>query len=112
MLGLSLEDWRTVLLGFAGLGQTFFVLLYLTFPWFDSLLGKALFSKAVTLAVLLDVGVAARVLGFTQFNWFWILLYVALAVTIWMQFFAFVEVKLRAMRNGGSTPGHQAVKKL
>lgn len=82
--------WYTTIAIVASVGQTLFVLLYMTFPWFETFLGKALFIKALTLALLLDVALAG-----TLWDWpheeIWIVgLYGLTSVGIWAQFAAFL----------------------
>lgn len=98
------EFWRTLLLGVAGVGQTLFVILYMTFSWWQSFLGRALFYKSLILCITLDVGVLARILGLTDLDWFFVVLYACFALGIWWQFLAFLRVK-RAGRGTGMGDG-------
>lgn len=90
----SLETWRTVTLWAVGTGQTAFVLLYLSFPWWRSLTGRALFVKAVGLAVLVDVLLINRMAPIPHSDVLFTSLYVILAFGVWAQFFAFLQVSL------------------
>lgn len=90
----GIEYWRTVALTSVAIGQTVFVLLYMTFPWFKTFLGKALFYKAAVLAVLVDVGLFARLNpDAPAWNLTFTLLYTLLGVGVWVQFFAFLQIR-------------------
>lgn len=89
----DIDTWRTVTLASMAFGQTAFVILYLTFPWWRTFLGRALFYKALTLAILLDFGFAARYYDFIRSDKLFVVLYILLAGGIWWQFFAFLHVK-------------------
>jgi len=99
MMGLGLETWRSIALYGIAIGQTLFVLLYLTFPWYKSFLGRALFYKAFILAVLLDLALFAR-LNPTMFDWdaIFTVLYFLLGIGIWYQFSAFLRIRIAAHR--------------
>lgn len=101
---MTIEFWRTLALGSAAVGQTAFVLLYSTFPWWRSFLGRALFYKACTLCVILDVFIVARLLDFGRLDVVFIIMYVALSLGIWFQFFAFLYVKRKGMSSGYKGP--------
>ena len=58
---MDLETWYMGIVVVAAVGQTLFTLLYATFPWYRTFLGRALFIKAVSLMFTLDV-VFARVI--------------------------------------------------
>lgn len=84
--------WRTFILSGAALGQTLFVMLYVTFPWWHSFLGRALFLSALTLAVLLDALVVSRWLGLGRNDALFIVLDAAMAAGVWAQLFAFSTI--------------------
>lgn len=92
---MSLDFWRTLTLGSVAVGQTAFTLLYFTYPWWKSFLGRALFFKAVALAVLVDAYMLFRVLPFNNADRVFVTLYAFLAFGVWFQFFAFLKVKLQ-----------------
>lgn len=92
---MSIDYWRTVALSAAALGQTLFVVLYLTFPWYRSFLGRALFFKAAVFCLLLDMIVAARLMHWTNADKVFVVLYGVLAAGVWAQFFAFLRIKTR-----------------
>lgn len=94
MLTTSVEFWRTVWIAGAALGQTLFVVLYFTFPWWANFLGRALFFKAFVFAVLVDVAVAGRIWDWPHEEATFVILYGAVAAGIWFQFFAFLIVRL------------------
>ena len=52
---MDLEWWRTATIATAAVGQSLLVLLYATFPWYRTFLGRALFIKALTFVLLIDV---------------------------------------------------------
>lgn len=101
----DLEHWRTFFLVLSGLGATLFVLLYLTFPWRKNFLGRALFFKALILAIFLDCAAVSRLLGGGGINLFWITLYALFAVALWWQLIAFIRVKRIAMTKMVSAEG-------
>lgn len=86
--------WRTAGIVFAAVGQTAFVLLYITFPWWRTFLGKSLFFKAFAFALLVDVAVAGRVWDWPNEDVYFVVLYWLLGLGIWAQFIAFLRVKL------------------
>lgn len=96
MTGLDL--WRTVFITAAAVGQTFFVLLYVTFPWWRSFLGRALFIKAITFAILLDVAVVGRIWDWGSEQATIVTLYGVVAFGIWSQTSAFIRVMLTNRR--------------
>lgn len=103
---MSIDFWRTAGIAMAAIGQTAFVLLYLTFPWWEKFLGRALFFKAVTFALLVDIAVLGRVLDWDFEDVTFVVLYWITALGIWAQFVAFLRVRLQhrqdaVSRNGG-----------
>ena len=97
----DLDFWRTVAIGFAGIGQTLFVLLYATFPWWRTFLGRALFYKAVTLMILTDFILAARLFEFGNLDVWFVVIYGLLGIGIWAQALAFLSVKRNGKRDTG-----------
>lgn len=98
----DLDTWRTIAIGSAALGQTCFAALYLLFfPWWNSFLGRALFYKAITLAVLTDLVFLARFFGFARNDELFVFLYLALSFGIWWQFSAFLRVYRRGKAYNG-----------
>lgn len=87
------DTWRTLTLGGVATGQIAFCLLYATFPWYKSFLGRALFFKALVLALITGTYLLTRLLGWTNINETFIILYGLLAVGVWVQFFAFLKVR-------------------
>lgn len=85
----DIQMWRAALIALAATGQTLFVLLYMTFPWYRTFLGRALFIKALTFMLLLDVAAVGRIWDWPHEE-IWILaLYGLTAFGIWAQFTAF-----------------------
>lgn len=91
----SMDLWRTIMLGVAALGQCFFILLYMTFPWWRSYLGRALFSRALMLTVLMTFAWLGRVYNFGRDDLAFIVLYTLLAAGIWFEFSAFATIIIR-----------------
>jgi hypothetical protein len=83
--------WTTIV---AATGQALFTLFYLTFPWYKTFLGRALFFKAAMFTLLLG-GVAIGMV----YDWpnepVWITVFYTLtAIGIWAQFAAFIAERL------------------
>lgn len=89
----SIHFWRTAGIVAAAIGQTLFVLLYGTFPWWRNFLGRALFGKALAFMLLVDIAVAGRAFDWRYEDTTFVVLYWTLALGIWWQFFAFLRVK-------------------
>lgn len=90
---MDLEALRTITIVSAAIGQTAFVLLYLTFRWWETFLGKALFFKGLAFAALLDVAVAGRLMDWAYEDEIFIGLYIVLTLGVWAQLFAFWHTK-------------------
>lgn len=90
---MDLEWWRTATIASAAVGQSLFVLLYVTFPWYRTFLGRALFIKALTLALLIDVAVVGRVWDWKHEDIWIVALYGLTAFGIWAQLVAFIRQK-------------------
>lgn len=88
-------DWIKVAYHVSAIGQTAFVLFYLTLPWWRTYLGRALFFKSAVLMILLDLGVASLQWGWLANEQFFLFMYWLLALSIWGQFAAFVWSKYR-----------------
>lgn len=81
--------------------QTAFVLVYgLTSPWWQSLVGRALFTKALGLALLIDLSLAYQLLG----DDYWLRdavrlsIYSLIAVGAYLQLAALVQEKFASRR--------------
>lgn len=90
---MDLDWWRTTTIATAAVGQSLFVLLYATFPWYRTFLGRAMFVKALTFALLIDVAVAGRVWDWTHEETGIVILYGLTAFGIWAQLIAFIRQK-------------------
>lgn len=101
------ETLRTVALGVVSLGQTLFVILYATFPWYKTFLGRALFYKAVTLAVLTDVFIVSRLVEIPHADIVFVALYLFLGYGVWWQFLAFLKVRREGRQHPGLNPDHE-----
>lgn len=100
MFHQDLDFWRTAALAFAAVGQTVFVIQYLlAFPWYKSFLGRALFSKAVVLAFVMDFFIVGRFFGFSRNDYAYATLYLMLGLAIWAQTIAFFRVRLAGRQN-------------
>lgn len=86
---MSILEWFKTIAIIASTGQTLFVLLYLTFPWYQTFLGRALFIKALTLSLLLNVSLAGVLWDWPHEEIWVISLYGLTAFGIWAQFTAF-----------------------
>lgn len=96
---LSLETMRTIALSFVAIGQTCFVLLYATFPWWRSILGKALFYKALTLGVIVDMFFVVRLLPeWPYWDNVFVGLYFVLGTGVWLQFAVFLYIAMTRNR--------------
>lgn len=103
----SIEFWRTAGIISTAIGQTAFALLYMTFPWWKSFLGRALFFKAAAFMLLVDIAVVGRIYDWSFEEVTFIVLYWILAIGVWFQFFAFLRVRShsrqdRAVSGNGS----------
>lgn len=81
--------WYTAIAIAASVGQTLFVLLYMTFPWYNTFLGKALFIKALTLALLLNMALAGAIWDWGSEDVWIVSLYGIASFGIWAQLVAF-----------------------
>lgn len=86
---------RTLLILGVALGQTLFTVYYLTFPWWQTLLGQVLFGKAVSLMILVDFYAASRLFDFRENDVAFTLIYFLLGLGVWSQLFVFVYVSGR-----------------
>lgn len=90
----DLETWYRITLHSMALGQSLFVVLYMTFPWYRTFLGRALFYKAFMLAVMIDLGLIATMEPLLlPWDHVFVILYALLATGIWFQFFAFLRAR-------------------
>lgn len=103
---MSLDFWRTVMLGSVALGQTLFVVLYMTYPFWKSFLGRALFFKAIALAILVDMYMYFRLFPFENADVVFVGLYGLLAFGVWFQFFAFLRIRV-LHRQGRAVSGNE-----
>lgn len=90
----GMELWRTAAIAVVAIGQTAFVILYLTLPWRRSYLGRALFTFALSLALFADVIVVGRVWDWKYEEQTFIALYSFVGVGVWYQFLAFLETRI------------------
>lgn len=90
---MDFYDFRGIPLAAAAIGQTLFVLFYLTFPWWRSFLGRALFFKASAFAALLNTIVVGYLWDWRHEQTAYFVLYVVLAVGVWAQVVAFIATR-------------------
>lgn len=95
----DLDFWRTVALSTVALGQTLFVLLYMTFPWYASFLGRALFGKALALLLIVDFAALSRWFEFGAKDAVFVGLYLVLGLAVWAQFVAFLRVRVAGIQD-------------
>lgn len=95
----DLDSWRTSVLGIAAVGQTCFILLYATFPWWRSFLGRVLFVKSLTIGLLLISAELGQFWNWAYEEWTIVLVGAAVAVGIWGQVVAFICVMLTHRRS-------------
>src|SRR5688572_3775570 len=95
---MSVDFWRTVSLFGVALGQTLFVLLYWTFPWYKTFLGRALFYKSLMLATIVDAFIVARILD-VELDALFVVLYTMLGIGVWWQLIAFFRVRWAGKQN-------------
>ena len=82
---------------------TAFPLLYgLTSPWWRSLVGRALMTKAVGLALLIDISIVYQFLGddYAARNAVRFAVFGFILAGVWLQFFALLREKWKARRHG------------
>lgn len=90
--------WRTLAITCAAFGQTMFIGLYTLFPWWNDPLGRALFFKALSIAILLDLALLSRVVDMPMEDTLFTFLYFAFAVGVWVQAFTFLRIQWRGER--------------
>jgi hypothetical protein len=96
-------DWEVRLVYAAAVPQTLFVLGYGTRSrWWASLIGRALFTKALALAMLLDLSVFADIFGYDYPHREQITLVILILIFAGsaMQLLAWIKQRRRARRGG------------
>jgi hypothetical protein len=109
ILGYTLEELRITFFAVAAVLQTLFVILYLTFPWYATFLGRALFGKALVLAVTLDIVILARLIEIPYVEEIFTALSFGLVLGIFAQLVAFLKVRIeeRQYEVSGNAPTHE-----
>ena len=74
----------------AGVGQTLFVIVYGTRPWWRHFVGSALFTKSLALAVTLDVSLLNHYVDYPYERQVWTVLLFTIAASVWFQLVALV----------------------
>ena len=72
----------------AAVGQTLFVLVYGSRPWWRHFVGSALFTKSLSLALTLDVVLLNHYVDYPYERAVWLVLLFVMAVAVWSQFVA------------------------
>lgn len=75
---------------FVALGQTLFVLFYISLPWWRTFLGRILFVKAVSFALFVDVAVGVHFLEWAGEDLLIVTLYSMVGLSVWAQLSAFI----------------------
>lgn len=94
----DIDTWRTIGLGTAVIAQTAYVVLYATFPWWRTFLGRALFFKACMLEILICFALFSRLYEFGHSDKVFTIMYGALSAGIWFLFVAFLRVKYNGLK--------------
>lgn len=95
----SLFDWTVRLVHVSAVGQTLFVLLWWSLPWYRTVVGRALMVKSFTLMLYLDWAVAVYHFGpFDHQEAIGVALFGLIAFGIWSQVVAIAREMWRARR--------------
>lgn len=99
---MSADTASLILILIAAPAQTMFILIYgLGSPWWRSLLGRALFTKALGLALLVDISVLYHFLGdeYVYRDVVRVTVFSLIAVGAWLQLMALIKEKYVARRD-------------
>jgi hypothetical protein len=96
---VSIDTWAVVLVVGMAFPATAFPILYATRPWYRSLLGRALMTKAIGLALLIDLAVAHHfgLLGDSGITR--LVVYSLVFLGLWQQLIALCLIIWRAWRD-------------
>lgn len=85
---------------------TMFPIVYAFRPWRESLIGRALMTKAIGLALLIDISIAYQLLGddYPFRNVVRVAVYALVVTGIWFQFIAMVRAPHLAPSRDHDTP--------
>lgn len=98
-------DMIAVGIVFAGvIPATLFPILYGRSPWRRSKVGRALMTKAVGIALLIDFSVLYVLLGRDAPGWLRVVVYGLVITGVWMQFVALVRVRYRGRTDFDQPP--------
>lgn len=93
---MSADEAAILLIVVGAIAQTTFVLFYsFTSPWWRTLVGRALWTKATGLALLMDISIAYHFLG-DEYAWRDVVrlsVYGFIVLGAWLQLWAFVHEK-------------------
>lgn len=100
------EHLIVVLVWIAGVAQTAFVCLWVSLPWWRSVIGRALMVKSCALAIYLDVALVNYYLPpYAGEVWVMVGLFGAVAVGILTQLYALIREVVIARRDRRYIPG-------
>jgi len=100
---VSRDDWALLLLLLAAPAATLYpAVLVATTRWHQSLIGRALLTKAVGLALLIDLSLAYRVLGadYQGRDAARLTVFGLITIGVWMQLYALLRNKVRQWTRG------------
>lgn len=94
----TLNAIAVALIVLAAPAATCFPIVYAFRPWRDSLIGRALMTKAVGVALLIDISIAYQFLGndYPGRDYVRVGAYALIAVGIWFQFIAMIRAPHQA----------------
>lgn len=99
---MSADTWAVVLIVAAAPAATLFPIVYgFSSPWWRTLIGRALVTKAVGLALLIDISIAYQILGdqYPGRDAVRLSVYALITAGVWMQFSALMVEKWRARKS-------------
>jgi len=88
-----MDQWKNTAFVIAAVGQNLFILLYMTFPWYRTFLGRALFFNAITFGFLVNMAVASVAWDWPDQDQVMFTAYTVTALGIWAQLIAFIREK-------------------
>lgn len=94
----SLDAIAVALIVLAAPAATCFPIVYAFRPWRDSLIGRALMTKAVGVALLIDLSIAYQILGdnYPGRDYVRLGVYSLIVIGIWFQFIAMIRAPHQA----------------
>lgn len=95
---MTADTAAIILIVLGAIAQTTFVIFYsFTSPWWQTLVGRALWTKAMGLALLMDISIAYYFLGdnYAARDFVRLSVYTFIVVGSWLQLIAFAAQKRR-----------------